>query len=393
MRRGALAIERRWASEPWSLWHVVFPQLEVVAPGKEPVLLIPRGPGEEQHGVWQRAFSFQGTYPSGWTSMQFMAAYDRPSRSGLYWAIHDPLGGTKELSAKSLQPSSTLMLAADIPVPDMGKPGNSFQLNGEAVWQVFAGDWYDAAVIYRDWVRQQARWYPQLGNEGRDDTPAWMRELCVWAQAGGTAASVRSGATICGVPGSTGRFSLVQLAQDSVRQRLSALFPTGRRLCRGSRKLQESNVYVMPYINGRLWDTRDQGAEDFEFTRRALPAATKDENGEPYTETYGSKESDGSPVRLAVMCPTTAIWQERSTESWRGCSTSTASMASTSTRLPPPRPNLHGRDARSSARRRALVERRLLADARADPRQHEPGPDADHRVQCGTVPASGSTAT
>ena len=59
----------------------------------------------------------------------------------------------------------------------------------------------------------------------------------------------------------------------------------------------------MPYINGRLWDTRDKGTEDFEFTQRALPAATKDENGEPYMEAYGSKESDGSPVRLAVMCP------------------------------------------------------------------------------------------
>ncbi len=139
-------------SEPWSLWHVVFPQVAVSAPGEDPVLLIPRGPGEEQRGVWQRAFSFRGMYPSGWTSMQFMAAYDRPSHRGFYWAIHDPMGGTKELSAKSLQPSPTLVLAADTPVPDMGKPGNSFQLNGEAVWQVFSGDWYDAAVIYRDWV-------------------------------------------------------------------------------------------------------------------------------------------------------------------------------------------------------------------------------------------------
>ena len=31
----------------------------------------------------------------------------------------------------------------------------------------------------------------------------------------------------------------------------------------------------------------------------------------PYIETYGSKEADGSPVRMAVMCPTTPIWQER----------------------------------------------------------------------------------
>jgi len=70
-------------------------------------------------------------------------------------------------------------------------------------------------------------------------------------------------------------------------------------------------VFVMPYINGRLWDTHDKGVEDYQFTSVALPAATKDENGQPYIEMYGSKESDGSPVRFAVMCPATELWQNR----------------------------------------------------------------------------------
>jgi hypothetical protein len=67
----------------------------------------------------------------------------------------------------------------------------------------------------------------------------------------------------------------------------------------------------MPYINGRLWDTRDRGLEDFEFSRVARPAAVKDERGEIVTEQYGSKESDGTPVRFAVMCPATKLWQDR----------------------------------------------------------------------------------
>ncbi len=298
-------------SAPWSLWRVVFPQLEVIAPGNDSVLLIPRGPGEEQHGVWQRAFTFQGVYPSGWMSMQFMAAYDRQSHTGLYWAIHDPMGGTKDLSAKSLPSSQSLVLAADMPVPDMGQPGNGFQLSGEAVWQAFAGDWFDAAVIYRNWVRQHARWYPSLGHEGRADTPAWMRELCVWAQTGGTAAAcanqVQRFAEFLGVPVGFHWYSWHQIPFDNDYPHY---FPPADDFAEGVRKLHESNVYVMPYINGRLWDTRDQGTQDSEFTRRALPAATKDENGAPYTEAYGSKESDGSPVRLAVMCPATATWQD-----------------------------------------------------------------------------------
>ena len=81
----------------------------------------------------------------------------------------------------------------------------------------------------------------------------------------------------------------------------------GRGCCRGS--LQASGVYVMPYINGRLWDTHDRGREDLDFSRRALPAATKDEQGKPYIEMYGSRESDNSPVQLAPMCPTTELWR------------------------------------------------------------------------------------
>jgi hypothetical protein len=66
----------------------------------------------------------------------------------------------------------------------------------------------------------------------------------------------------------------------------------------------------MPYINGRLWDTRDKGAEDFEFTKKALPATAKTEPGKPAIEMYGSKEADGSPVRFGVMCPSTKLWQD-----------------------------------------------------------------------------------
>jgi len=29
----------------------------------------------------------------------------------------------------------------------------------------------------------------------------------------------------------------------------------------GVRELEEAGVFVMPYINGRLWDTRDKGTE------------------------------------------------------------------------------------------------------------------------------------
>ena len=265
------------AKAPWSLWHVSFPQIELAAAGDEPALLFPRGPGEVTTNAWRQAFSFAGTYPSGWMSMQFFASYDRKTGAGLYWAIHDPMGSTKNLSARSQSPRAAVLLSAEHPVPNMGQPGTAYQLPGEAVWQLFSGDWYDAAQIYRQWVRQHARWVPDLGSGGREDTPAWMRELCVWAQAGGGAdqcvEQVRRFAEYLGVPVGFHWYSWHEIPFDNDYPHY---FPATDGFAEGVRRLHDVNVFVMPYINGRLWDTRDRGVEDFEFSRRGLPAATKD---------------------------------------------------------------------------------------------------------------------
>ncbi len=308
----------RWTLEaagqqaPWSLSHVAFPQLRLVAPGDTPVLLFPRGPGELQRNAWREAFTFGGLYPNGWNAMQFMAAYDQAAGRGLYWALHDPLGSAKDLSANSDPQAGTVMLVADHPVPELQQPGNRFALSGVGIWQAFSGDWFDAAQIYRRWVRAEARWFPTLSTSGRDDTPLWMRELCVWAQTGGEAQRcvepVIAFAKYLGVPAG---FHWYNWHLNPFDNDYPHYFPTTPGFTAGVARLQESQVYVMPYINGRLWDTRDRGLEDFEFTQRALPATAKKDTGEPFTEVYGSKEQDGSSVRLAVMCPTTALWQDQ----------------------------------------------------------------------------------
>ena len=78
------------------------------------------------------------------------------------------------------------------------------------MWQLLHGDWFDAAVIYRDWVRRCARWYPRLGPEGRGDTPLWMRELSAWAQTGGEPAEcVARGQGVPEVPRRADRLPLV----------------------------------------------------------------------------------------------------------------------------------------------------------------------------------------
>lgn len=302
-------------SEQWSVWRAVFPQLAIAELAAGAKVFVPKAAGEVQEAVWQRNYRFGGTYPGGWTSMQFMAAYDENGKTGLYLAVHDPWGSTKDISAQSDPAARTLALVYDHPAPGMGSAGNDFELSGQAVWQLLRGDWFDAAVIYRDWVRSEAKWYPKLGPNGREDTPLWMRELPAWALSGGAskecAEQVKEFAKFLQAPVGFHWYSWHQIPFDNDYPHY---FPTKDGFREAVADLQGAGVFVMPYINGRLWDTRDRGTEDFQFTSLARAAATKDEKGEPYLESYSSKESDGSSVKLAAMCPTTQLWKDKMRE-------------------------------------------------------------------------------
>lgn len=297
---------------PWSVSRVVFPQVAVADLGTKGTVFFPKAAGQLETGPWQRSVRFSGTYPSGWTSMQFMAAYDATRPTGLYLASHDPWGSTKDLLVESRPAERAVVLAFDHPAPDMGKPGTGFELSGTGVWKLLHGDWFDAAVTYRDWVRKEAKWYPKMEQGRRLDTPEWMRALSVWALSGGPSSNcvpeVQEFTDFLSPPAGVHWYNWHEIPFDNDYPHY---FPTKPEFADGVRELQSKGTYVMPYINGRLWDSRDQRTNDFEFTKVALAAVTKNEKGEPYLESYGSKEADGGPVRLGVMCPTTELWQKK----------------------------------------------------------------------------------
>jgi hypothetical protein len=142
-----------------------------------------------------------------------------------------------------------------------------------------------------------------------------MRELCLWAmlsgEGKGAVPAAREFVEAMGMPAGFHWYSWHRIPFDNDYPHY---FPPKDGFAEAVAEIQGKlahPAYVMPYINGRLWDTRDRDANDFEFTRLALPAATKDINGKPYVESYGSKERDGSDVKLAAMCPATPLWQGR----------------------------------------------------------------------------------
>lgn len=91
-------------------------------------------------------------------------------------------------------------------------------------------------------------------------------------------------------------------------------FPVKDELADALKTLRAAGIKIMPYINGRLWDTKDRQNEDWQFSKIAYPNCTKDRHGKPFIETYSSKEIDGTKVELSIMCPSTAVWQEKQKE-------------------------------------------------------------------------------
>lgn len=253
----------------------------------------------------------RGVYPSLNAVMPWMAFWDRERGVGLYLANLDPSGATKSILLQNPPETSKLLMEASQPLPlEAGDVGAETAFAGQVVWQRLDGDWYSAAIRYRDWVRRFAGWYPKMGPEGRVSSPLWMKRLCVWGRVFGVASDAVPQALkfreTLGIPVGIHWYRWHQIPFDNDYPHY---LPAKEGFAEGVREMQKNDCRVIPYLNGRLWDMRDREDEDWEFTAKGLPGATKKPDGTPFVETYGSRERDGSKVVLAVMCPGSDVWK------------------------------------------------------------------------------------
>ena len=109
-------------------------------------------------------------YP-GLTYAQFLACHNE--QAGLYLACEDTAGGAKLLKAVHREPGLRLGVAH---VGDWPRSG-ARRLDYDVVLGSFAGDWYDAAGLYRDWSLRQ-KWGTPLHR--RTDVPAWLLDSPVY---------------------------------------------------------------------------------------------------------------------------------------------------------------------------------------------------------------------
>ena len=300
-------------NEEYSLYECDYPILSFDA-HKNVSFLAPCGPGEV-HNSMDTCSSCEN-YPSFGASMQFMAVWDSNVRRGIYYGLHDPSPAYKKISYSKKEDEKFVTLKASMPLVDIDRGSNSQPLYGTCVWQIYDGKWYEASMIYRDFFLKYASWKPEVGEHGRKDSPEWMKTISHWWRVRmkddeSYVDDILRANKDLGYDSGVHLYDWFKIPYDNDYPHY---FPAKDAFYTGVKRLQENNVRVMPYINARLWDTRDRGNEDFEWSEKAKPNCTKDRNGKPFIEIYNSKESDGSSVRNSIMCPSTACWQEKVTE-------------------------------------------------------------------------------
>ncbi|WP_169853022.1 DUF6259 domain-containing protein [Anaerohalosphaera lusitana] len=295
-------------SQNWSLHDVVFPYVNLGQLGEsldDDYILTPETSGRVtpkpllsglQLRHWGKTVDYL-PYPSAGAPFQAFAYWDKTG--GIYLSPEDPHGSTKFLGASSAAGGDSVEIKVKWAVPDATIPGNDFKQPGGFRMQFFEGDWFDAAQIYKEWVFSDTVWNPDL--EARS---SWLDNNHLWLNARGTPDEIvdpiKEFADFMDMPLAVHWYMWHQILWD---QKYPDYFPAEPGFAAAIDELQARNIKIVPYINGRVWDT---GLNDFES--EALPAAAKTVDQNFVSATFGT------PSLFAVMCPTTPTWQNKMNE-------------------------------------------------------------------------------
>lgn len=314
-------------SQDWSVMEIDYPTPRLY--GKEFTLLVPHASGIAFKNAGKRGYHYDHMYPSSRACMQYFAVYD--NIGGVYVATEDKSASIKKYIVNAGEDKVDFKLICY--APDGNRRNNSFELFGECKWQVFKGDWYDASMIYFDFVESKASWLPSLGENGREDLCDEFRNIGYWISDG----MLNSEHQRDNIPK-----SLYQGLKDypegywkdapiKLRKELGVpiayhvynwhqipfnveyphFLPAKDEFVRGAKEMQDNGVYVVPYINSVSWETTDGLlGHEINFDNTGKYGATINEDGSIFSIQYPQTNIKGENVQLAPICPSFKTWHD-----------------------------------------------------------------------------------
>ncbi|HEY3897565.1 MAG TPA: DUF6259 domain-containing protein [Chthoniobacter sp.] len=303
-----------------SLWSVNFPQFPAAALDTEPTgneMLVPYRRGQTRvFGRGAARGDADLPYPGPSAKFQFLAAYGRAAGRGFYLAAEDGAGFTKSFAIRNRPEAGAAVLAVQHFPANRGLGVKHFAMEYDVVAGPFAGDWWDAARLYRTWWVKQ-KWASRGLLAERKDLPAWLVRAPFAVRPSTTKPERTVANNVTALQSLSAAFEHrpffgvwygcfeTPTASTSLNQSgLGHDLPPKTGLVDAVRSLRTQGVHLQAYIQSMIYDagivTPDADA--------AQHAVIRDRQGNAVP--YGT----GDPPQLLAMCRATDWWQRRLVE-------------------------------------------------------------------------------
>jgi hypothetical protein len=301
------------------IWSVTFPQFAVAGLDPDPTgneIVVPYRRGQTRgFGKGAPKGDAELPYPGPSAKFQFLAAYGRAAQRGFYFSTEDGQGFTKTFAVRNHPETDSVILSAQHFPANRGAGVKRFEMSYDAVAGSFAGDWWDAARLYRQWWTKQV-WASRGLLAERKDIPEWLIRAPISTRPSTTkpertlANNVTTLHALSDLFAGTpffgiwyGCFETPKAGASLNESGYGHNLPPKPGLVDAVRELRGRGVHLQAYIQSMIYDA-GIAAPDADAADRAV---TRDRQGNRVP--YGS----GEP-QLLSMCRATDWWQSRLVE-------------------------------------------------------------------------------
>ncbi len=310
-------------SPVWSVGLATYPTVKVAAEPLE--IFTPEDSGRHLSGTVDYDFR----YPATDATMQYFAFWSK--EGGIYLGYHDPDANQKDLHLHAKDGNGSLV--SEFPAINAGVVENSFALGGFMRWEAFSGDWYDATMLYADFVWNHAKWLPAIEENGRPDTAEKYKEIPFWITdyIPNSPEQMEARPMILGAVSQLYDANYWFEAPIELRKRLGVpvayhvynwhhipfninyphYTPAKEEFFRGAQALKDAGLLLMPYINAVSWEEKDADeGYAINFANTGYQGVATKEDGTYCRAEYPQVKRDGSKTQLMPMCPCFAPWHK-----------------------------------------------------------------------------------
>ncbi len=302
-----------------TLMDTTFPQFDIKADGNDH-LFVPFKFGKVVDNPAANDIGFNNLqYPRGWSAtMQFMAYYN--SNYGLYLGIHDPHANIKQLQAT--HHNGAVHIVVTVPAPNKTIAGNDWEFPGEFEMDIFSGDWYDAAMIYKKWVYAEADYKP---SQTLRQSTKNLKKIDIWGVVNvykdskvlnnsNFADRIKEANNLLNPQGQPHiDFANYFLAASGKvnEDDMPRFYPSATTIYLND-QLKSAGIPTMMYTNAYGYDIEMDDSDEIVPPFEEMKAyAAKHRNGQIYQKTWNAQDGNQQiPITTAYMCPTQKRWQD-----------------------------------------------------------------------------------